>query len=597
MVVRKGPFSHGLARPRVLSQGGLEPESHQEFNAPAPIDRIGSFDSGSGTSPSASVTTTLAGDLAVGILSTVSGTAVTNTSGWSGFAFRDDPPNTLTYAEDNVASSVGTYTSAPTLCWLGPPCDTYFGLEVVAFAGIPPLTTSTPVATPSSIDLGQTTTFSTSPSGGNGFYSTFTWGESSGLLGCVLANAASISCTPSATGTFQVTVKVTDTHGDSSPFETSADLVVSADPSTTFPFPSIPSADVGQSVTFSTSTSYGLTPYSYVWHDLPTGCSTSNVAALVCVPTGTGTFPLYVIVTDANHYSINSGTLDYTVDPTLTVGVQESVHSVDLGQVATFTATASGGVGPYGYVWHNLPGGCSGSTASITCSPTTSSLSIYVVVTDGNGNSITSGTLALNVFADPTIEVPIPSGPGADVGQKVLFSTTANFGATPYSYVWHGLPKGCTSKDVNVLACTPTTAGTFSVYVVLTDANGYEVTGGSLTFVVSHSLDIHTPGVNKNPAHLGQTVTFIVRASSMGKGPYTYSWSGLPGGCVSANSLTITCTLTGSTGTFHVSVTTTDANGASKTSAKLTFKVEPKLAVPSNGAPAAGGPPAFKIRD
>jgi len=110
--------------------------------------------------------------------------------------------------------------------------------------------------------------------------------------------------------------------------------------------------------------------------------------------------------------------------------------------------------------------------------------------------------------------------------------------------------------------------------VTLTDSNHWVVASGTLTFVVVQGLDIHTPSVNHNPGKVGESVTFSVQASSMGKGPYTYKWNGLPGGCVSANSLTITCTLTVPTGTFHVTVTTTDANGAVKTSAALKFIVK-----------------------
>jgi len=451
-------------------------------------------------------------------------------------------------------------------------------------------TTTVPSPSQPGADVGQTITFSTSPSLGSGFYTTFTWGESSGSLGCALVNAASITCTPTAIGTYQVTVKVTDTNGGSSSYETSAGLLVSSEPTASGPVPELPvasqpSADVGQLIQFSSAVIGGLAPYTYVWYGLPTGCVTSSNDPFSCTPTGTGTFSVYVVVTDANKYVVTSGSLSYTVDPALVVTLAASEHSVDQGQSVTFTATANGGLGPYSYAWNNLPSGCSGTSAVITCDPATSSTSIYVEVTDANDNSVNSGTVAVTVFLDPSIGTPTANHPGADRGELVSFTAAASGGLTPYSYVWYGLPTGCATSNVDPISCTPTGTGTFSVYVVLTDANGWVVTSGTLSFKVSYPLDVDTPTANHNPGHIGQTIVFTVPATTSGKAPYTYTWNGLPGGCVSANAAKITCKPTGPTGTYHISVTSTDANGAVVTGHSLTFRLWKAL----SSAPAATG--------
>jgi len=664
----------------------------QAFNPVAPIDKIGSFASGYSATPSASVTTTLAGDLAVGILTLVPAYSLTTTPGWTAIGSASDTYDTVSYAEDEDASTVGAYTSAPAVCYDYPSdCPDFYGLEVIAIAGLTALTagaptdsvasvdfgqsvtftahpsggtgtyptytwsglpsgctgvttispactpttgagpysvdytvtdldastsgssptlsftvysdpeTTTPVATPTAIDLGQTVSFSTLPSQGTGFYTTFTWGESSGLLGCTLVNAASITCTPTATGTtYQVTVKVTDTNGGSSSYETSADLVVASDPTASVPVPELPvasqpSADVGQLIQFSSTVGGGVGPYSYAWHGLPTGCVTSNNDPFSCTPSGTGTFSVYVVVTDANHYAVASGSLSYTVYSTPSTTSPVANHgSIDLGQPVTFSTTSSGGLAPYSYTWVGLPTGCvTADVASLTCTPTgTGTFSVDVLFLDANLYGISIGSFPFTVYADPTIGTPTANHPGADVGELVWFSATVNGGASPFSYVWHGIPKGCSSSNSDPLACTPTGTGTFSVYVVLTDANGWKVTSGWLSFKVYHGLDLDTPTVNHSPGHVGQSVTFTLPAVAGGNGPYTYSWNGLPGGCVSANSAQITCTLTTPTGTYHVSVTVSDANGAVKTSAKLKFVVE-KALVPD--ASAHGGVEAGAI--
>jgi len=275
---------------------------------------------------------------------------------------------------------------------------------------------------------------------------------------------------------------------------------------------------------------------------------------------------------------VNSGTLDYTVysDPTITTPIAVPL-SVDVGQTVTFTTTASGGLAPYTYFWLNLPAGCPAANANhITCTPTapTGTHSVSVEIDDSNGKGAGSGILSFTVYADPTVATPVPSHPGADIGELVTFNAATTGGAPPLSYVWHGLPYGCSSSNVDPLLCTPKSGGNFMIYVVVTDADHETVTSGTLAFSTVQGLDVHTPFVNHNTGKIGESVTFSVHASTFGKAPYTYSWNGLPGGCVSANSLTITCTLTAPTGTFHVSVTTTDANGAVKTSAALKFIVK-----------------------
>ena len=104
-----------------------------------------------------------------------------------------------------------------------------------------------PVASPSSIDLGQVVTFQTSAVFGDGNY-TYAWqGLPRGCGGVVDV----IRCVPSLAGRFNVSASATDGSGTS---EKSANLlfVVYSDPTVTTPTPSVPSGsvDAGQNVTF-----------------------------------------------------------------------------------------------------------------------------------------------------------------------------------------------------------------------------------------------------------------------------------------------------------------------------------------------------------
>jgi len=431
-------------------------------------------------------------------------------------------------------------------------------------------------------DVGQPITFTAHESGGSGFYS-YSWSQNSGA-GCTLVDAATITCTPSGgPGTYQVGLTITDTNGVTSPLAKSPVVVVYSDPTVTTPVaaPPGPVDATQQPVTFSTTASGGLGPYTFAWAGLPPGCS-GTTDSITCTPSSPGTYTVSVTATDANGFvTPTSGTVSLTVDPKLVISVTATRAQADVGQPVTFTATASGGSGPgtYNFAWSGLPVPCvlssTASTSTEACVPSVASTYHYSVsVTDGNSETVSTITYTFPVFADPTVATPVPSHPGADIGELVTFDAATTGGAPPLSYVWHGLPYGCSSANVDPISCTPKAGGNFMVSVVVTDSDQETVTSAALPFSTVQGLDIHTPSVNHNPGTIGETVTFSVQASTEGKGPYTYSWNGLPGGCLSANSLKITCTLTAPTGTFHVSVTTTDANGAVKTSASLKFTVK-----------------------
>ena len=148
---------------------------------------------------------------------------------------------------------------------------------------------------PVAIDLGQTTKLTAAVSGGSGGLS-YAW---NGLpAGCSASNLPTLSCTPSAAGSFWVTVAVTDSNGETVAVGPLS-LVVA--PALGIPTVSVSetSFELGGSVTFSVSVSGGTGPLSYSWSGLPTGCASINAATVTCVPTGTGTFTAQVTVTDA----------------------------------------------------------------------------------------------------------------------------------------------------------------------------------------------------------------------------------------------------------------------------------------------------------
>ncbi|HEV2429651.1 MAG TPA: PKD domain-containing protein, partial [Thermoplasmata archaeon] len=435
---------------------------------------------------------------------------------------------------------------------------------------------STPTASRSSVDLGQSVTFGTTASSGSGGY-TYAW---SGLPTGCSGTMASIVCTPSGAGTVLVRATVTDSNGFSVSSSTLS-FTSYADPSVTTPSPSRASADVGQSVTFTASASAGSGGYVYAWSGLPTGC-TSSTSTATCTTTASGTLSVTLTVTDSNGGSVTSASVSYTVDADPTVSTPTAgPKSVDVGQLTTLSTTASLGSGGYTYAWSGLPTGCSGTSSTLACTPTgAGAFTVTVTVTDSNGFAVSSAPLSITVYADPTVGTPTTNRSSVDVGQSVNFVATASLGSGGFSYVWTGLPPGCTGAGASI-DCSVTASGTYSVSVSVTDSNGFTVVSKTLAYRVFDDPTVGTPIANRSSADAGQAVTFSGTASS-GSGGYSYAWSGLPSGCSGAGA--VKACSPSAAATLTIVLTVTDSNGFSVVSAALTFTV---YAAPTEPAPSA----------
>jgi YVTN family beta-propeller protein len=350
-------------------------------------------------------------------------------------------------------------------------------------------TVATPAASPGSVDVGQAVTFSVTSSGGSGGF-TYAW---SGLpTGCASSGAASDSCTPTGAGTFTVTVVVTDSNGLN---VTSHALLygIDTDPTVGGIHASRGTIDVGQTVTFTTSASGGSPGYTYAWSGLPTGCTSSDSASDSCTPTGAGTFSVAVSVTDSNGWTVTGSAFPYSIDPSPTAAKPvASSLSIDIGQSFVLTTTVGGGSGSYSYSWFGLPLGClSANASSVTCTPTgAGTLYITVNVTDSNGFAVTSQILSYSVYGDPTVSSFGVSPESVLQGNSATFATATTGGRVPLTYSYLGLPAGCSSANVSAFTCAPSATGTFTVEVIVLDANGFKVTRNATLTVDAQVLGL-----------------------------------------------------------------------------------------------------------
>jgi hypothetical protein len=445
---------------------------------------------------------------------------------------------------------------------------------------------STPTASVSSVDLNQSVTFhSTLLSPGSGG-DTYVWQSSPAGLGCIPSPGLTISCTPTATGTYRVNLTVTDSTLRSSTSGTLT-FVVHTDPTVGAPSPSRSTAETGATVTFTASPSGGASPYSYSWSGLPSPCTGTDSSSPTCSPGTAGGYSVQVTVTDSDNYVVVSPTLAFTVTqgPSITTPTSNPPGSIDLGQPVHFSVAASGGSGGFSYSWSGLPNGCASlPSAEITCVPTAiGSTSVRVEVVDKGGGTATSGPLLFTVYTDPSLGKLKVLPATVDVGQSLEFSLngTISGGAGAYRYVWSDLPIGCATDNATALFCVPSAAGSGAAKLTVYDANNGS-DASTVSFEVFVDPSVARVSASPGSVDLGQNVTFTAVGVSGGSGTYRYAWSGLPTGCVGTDLAVIVC-LPEVVGVSHPTVNVTDSNGFSVVRS-LSFTVDP---VPTVGTPYA----------
>lgn len=253
-----------------------------------------------------------------------------------------------------------------------------------------------PAGNVSGADVEQEVRFSITPAGGSGG-TTYTWQPSSPELGCALDNLSSVVCRPTTAGTYGLRVKAVDSNGATND-SASLSFVVSTDPLGASPQPSRPTADAGQTVSFTASVAGGAGGGTYAWtFSAGLGCTASVSATVTCVPTAGGAFALSYRYVDANGFATGAST-SYTV--TADVGIASFVATPSTlleGGLLELAVATTGGLAPLLYVYLGLPAGCGAAAdadaASISCRPSAAgTFSLEVVVTDGNGYSADSNT-------------------------------------------------------------------------------------------------------------------------------------------------------------------------------------------------------------
>jgi PKD repeat protein len=316
------------------------------------------------------------------------------------------------------ASTAHTYTQAGTFSARATVTDSA-GLAAV---DVVPITVTIQVgppvisafsATPATVEVGTPTTLQVTASGGvPPLYYNYT-----GLpAGCLWADTPSLSCTPTASGTFTVRVYVNDSDHMSATTTTVLTVTPTSSGPVIVAFQAVPSTlTAGTDTNLTVSAHGGTGTLSYAYTGLPPGCVSSDLASLECRPSTAGVYLVTVTVTDAVGLQA-SASVTLTVEqvsggPTIS-SFDAAPASVATGATSVLTVVASGGTGALHFYFTGLPPGCSSlDQTSLSCTPTSpGDFTVRVYVNDTSGNSATATTL-LTVTGSAIVPSAAPAAP------------------------------------------------------------------------------------------------------------------------------------------------------------------------------------------
>lgn len=300
----------------------------------------------------------------------------------------------------------------------------------------------------------------------------YTWVLAAGSLpaGLTLSPSGMISGTPAGAGTADFRIRATGTGGQSAAADLSL-LVVQRLAVHTW---MLPDADVGevfaaqvQSVGGRGTLDWSLSGEAASW------LTVSPSGALSGTPGESGATTVTVTVADESGQEA-SRQLGITVRAPLAIADIE-LPGATQGRACAAQLVASGGRGAYTWTTPEgaLPAGMS-LTAGGALAGTPGEAGTFtftVQVTDAAGR-IARRSLSLIVASAPTIQTG--SLPAADVGMayQVQLAATGGTGAHTWSLVDGALPAGLTLSPAGLLAGAPTTIGSSSFTVLVTDESG-----------------------------------------------------------------------------------------------------------------------------
>ncbi|MGI0100571.1 MAG: hypothetical protein ACREBH_02530, partial [Candidatus Micrarchaeaceae archaeon] len=383
-----------------------------------------------------------------------------------------------------------------------------------------------------------------------------------------------------AGNTFKANVLVTDgaTTPSTANSVNSGTITVNpamAAPSITTPSPATQAT--GNTLKWTASFTGGTSPYTYNWnvYNTVTGATIANMLETNSFTGNTFSWTIpsdmigntvyaNVVVTDSastqvTTNSVLSGAITivsaYTPPSTPTMTLSNTL--IDQGQSILFTASTSGGIGPYSYSYniYAYNSGTSGNVliANMLFTDNTYTSNSWLWTPSGDlsaGNSIFEANVAVTDSHPTTVNSVLspfgynsllqvtqisPSSPTIDSGRSVTLTATVAGGTSGFTYQWYAnngcsaALSGATSTSVEV---SPTSSNTYCFEV--TDSASIS-TSNTLTDAVTVSPAFTVPTLSSSNVLLdsGEWYTLIATAHG-GTAPYTFTFYNVTLGAVTA---------------------------------------------------------------
>ena len=374
-----------------------------------------------------------------------------------------------------------------------------------------------------------------------------------------------ISGTPTVVGSFSPSVTVTDScpltpQTVSQTFSQQVNTQLSI--TTTSP---LPAATVGTPYTTQLARAGGVAPFAWslTLGALPAGLSLNNTTGVVSgTPTNPQTTTPTFQVSDSLAATASKQFSLTVTCPALSIATT-ALPAGTQNQLYSFQMQPTGGFGALAWSATGLPAGLTiSSSGLISGTPTASgSFTVATTVTDSCPTQQSSTqTYTLSIAASTgaltiTTANPLPSG---TEGQAYSTQMAAQGGVPPYTWARTAgsLPAGLTINTAGLVSGTPTSAGTQTPTLQVTDSASTSTSGNFGITIACPALTITTL-TTLPPATQSVAYSFQM-ASTGGIAPVTWGASGLPTGLTISNAGAISGTPS-TNGTFTVTITATDS--------------------------------------
>ncbi|MBI5281298.1 MAG: putative Ig domain-containing protein [Candidatus Solibacter usitatus] len=394
-----------------------------------------------------------------------------------------------------------------------------------------------------------------SPAGGDGTY-VFTLRSGALPAGITLTAGGVVAGTPAQPGLFKFVVRLTSAN---LLIERLITLFVDSMPLELTPA-SLADAYLTENYGQKLLAVGGTPPYSFnvTGGALPPGLALDPAGAIAGVPGTAGSYAFTIQVSDSGKKQLSRA---YTINVRTLVGVTtKSLPDGTQGESYSAQLDAQGGLAPYLYEVAEgaLPPGLTlARTGQITGTPTRPGYFSFIVRAIDNNQRTAVASLAIRVFSTLSLAPDtLPAGLPFRDYNAVL---TASGGLIPYTWQIIGaLPDGVLFNS-GVFRGAPTTSGTFTFGVQVTDARKRTVTR-SYTVVIGSGPTI---GIQGAPPTGQVGVPYVAQfAAQGGRAPFRWSYTGTipPGTGVSPSSGLISGT-PNAPGRFDFTLRVEDAQG------------------------------------